>query len=255
MDFLLEVKNKQYIFLEKLLAEHKVKTQVNKNRLSFSHGTNQIEFLLAGEDFDPEKHVQKAVIHEDQLIRGPEKIAAMILSKLKLNKTIFARSCEVKKTDKITTTDFLNKFHIMNSTQSALNLGLYFKEELIGIATFSKGRKMNRLEEDQRSFELIRFCCKSGITVTGGLTRLVKSFCTLKKAGDIMTYVDKQLSDGRSFITAGFKKHSETDPNYFLVNRKTFERISAAKEEKFDHEKFYLTKNAGSIKLVFTPGE
>ena len=249
------MKNKSYISLVKLLEKYSVETRLEKETMIFSYEGRKILVHLASVDFNFEKFKEGPVVHLDQLIRDPQKIAATILSKLKLNKTVYARSCEIKRVDKLTSTEFLDKYHILYSTSSAANLGLFYKEELIGLATFSKGRKMNRLKGDQRSFELIRFCCKCGITITGGLTRLIKNFCDEKKAGDIMTYVDKQLSDGSSFIRAGFKKHSETEPNYFLVNRITFERIPAKKEIVFDSKKFYLTHNSGNVKLVYTPGE
>ena len=112
---------------------------------------------------------------------------------------------------------------------------------------------MNRLQAHERSFELIRFCSKNGINVSGGLSKLVKHFMNEKKAGDVMTYVDKQLSDGKSFIKAGFKKHSETEATYFLVNRITYERkVLKNREEIFDTSKYYLTQNAGSIKLIYS---
>jgi len=249
------MKNKSYIVLIKLLAKHSVQTRTDLEALIFSHGDKKISFCIASENFDFKKYKNESILHLDQVIREPKKITAIILSKLKLNKIIYARSCEVKRVAKSTAVEFLENYHIMGSTQSALNLGLFNKDELVGLASFSKGRKMNRLKEDQRSFELIRFCCKSGVTVTGGLTRLVKNFCNEKMAGDIMTYVDKQLSDGSSFIRAGFKKHSETEPNYFLVNRISYERTSAQKGEKFDSKKFYLSHNSGNVKLVYTPGE
>lgn len=247
------MKNKSYISLIKLLEKHSVKAQLEKEILIFSYENKKISVCIATEDFNNCKN--DAIIHLDQLIRDPEKVEAIILSKLKLNKTIYARSCEIKRVDKIAAIEFLETYHIMNSTQSAYNYGLYYEGELIALATFSKGRKMNRLKADQRSFELIRFCCKSGITVTGGLTRLIKKFCDEKKAGDVMTYVDKQLSDGSSFIKAGFKKHSETEPNYFLVNRISFDRMPVQKKENFDSKKFYLSRNSGNVKLVYTPQE
>jgi hypothetical protein len=148
--------------------------------------------------------------------------------------------------------DFLDRYHLMNSTQSAFNYGLFHKDDLLAIASFSKGRKMNRLQTDERSFELIRFCSKSGITVAGGLTRLVKTFYLDRNAGDIMTYVDKQFSDGSSFVRAGFKKHSETPPNFFLINKKTFERIPMKnRNATFNKTEFYLTQNLGNIKLIY----
>ena len=71
-----------------------------------------------------------------------------------------------------------------------------------------------------------------------------------------MTYIDKQFSNGDSFIKAGFVKHSETAPLFFLVNKKTYERISLKNEnETFDKKLFYRTQNLGNIKLVYTPHE
>jgi len=214
---------------------------------------NRVCFQLVSGSTEQNFQEVYPIIYLDQLRISPEKIAALLLSKLKLNTAVFARNCDLKRVDKNFAKTFLDKYHLMNATQSAYNLALFYKEDCVALATFSKGRKMNRLREDQRSFELIRFCCKSGVTVTGGLTKLVKNFCDSKNAGDVMTYVDKQLSDGSSFISAGFKKHSETEPNYFLINKITFERIVTKNENEFDKEKFYLVKNLGNVKLVYTP--
>ncbi|MEO6304124.1 MAG: hypothetical protein ABIP51_13230, partial [Bacteroidia bacterium] len=148
----------------------------------------------------------------DYIITGSKKIRSIILSKLNLNTTVFARNCTVEKISKQIAEDFFNEWHFFDSTTSAYNYGLFYKNELIGAASFSKGRKMNRLPNGKQSFELIRFCCKEGVTITGGLSKLMKHFFSEKQAGDIMTYVDKQFSNGESFVKAGFKKHSETPP-------------------------------------------
>jgi hypothetical protein len=249
------VKKEYYIKLQNALTEFSVKIKVHKNELMFSKEDATLCFFISEENHGSSEHMGKMVLPLDYLMTQPEKITAIVLSKLKLNKTVYARSCEIRKVDKKTAEDFLEYYHLFGSTQSAINLGLYSQDELLALTSFSKGRKMNRLHQDQRSFELIRFCCKSGITVTGGLTRLVKNFCAEKKAGDVMTYVDRQLSEGKSFINAGFKKHSEAGPNYFLIDRKSFQRHSAKKDDVFDPTKFYMTQNAGSIKLIYTPNE
>jgi hypothetical protein len=225
-----------------------IKTLTRQNEVICSAGKKEFSFSIANEENEG--------IPLDLIVTRPQKLAAIIRSKLKLNTTVFARNCEVRKTDKSTAVKFLDQYHLMNSTQSAYNFGLVYKNELLALASFSKGRKMNRLPSDKRSFELIRFCCKEGITVTGGLTKLVKNFCKEKNAGDIMTYIDKQFSSGESFVKAGFVKHSESEPNYFLVNKKTFERkYLKDKTENFDRSLFYLTQNSGNIKLVYRPGE
>lgn len=238
--------------LKNVLQHHGIETTCVKNQLCFSKDHKQLHFLLADEYFVSPEQVGESIISLDYLAKAPEKMEAIILSKLHLNATVFARNCEVKKIDKKTATEFLDKYHLMGATQSGFNIGLVHKTELLALASFSKGRKMNRLPENKRSFELIRFCSKSGITITGGLTKLLKHFYMDKEAGDIMTYVDKQLSDGEAFIRAGFEKHSDMPPNYFLINRKTFDRtVLKDKEEFFDVSKFYRTQNLGSLKLVY----
>ncbi len=237
--------NKYFLNFKKLLEAKDIKLLIHQNEITCVTNKKKYSFLISQNDEEG--------IPFDYIVTSPEKLVAIILSKLNLNKTVFARNCEVKKINKETAVDFLEKYHILNSTQSAFNYGLIYKNELLALTSFSKGRKMNRLPEDKRSFELIRFCCKEGITVTGGLTKLIKNFCKEKNAGDVMTYIDKQFSLGDSFIKAGFVNHSETDPNYFIVNKKTFARMPFKTDETFDSKLFYIAKNSGNIKLVYTP--
>jgi hypothetical protein len=252
--------DKYFKILQAALQKYDVMSSLGNEKLKFQANGSEVVFFIAGEGFDFEKHLHEMVIPFDYIVRQSSKVAAMVRSKLKLNKTIFARNCEVKKINKSLAAVFFDTYHLMNSTSSAYNFGLYDKNELVAAASFSKGRKMNRLKPDQRSYELIRFCSRDGITVTGGLTRLIKSFCTEKKPGDLMTYVDKQLSDGKSFINAGFKKYGETSPVFFLVDKETFERKPVEKDLHpiaigFDNKRWYLTQNGGNIKLIYTPGE
>lgn len=233
------------------LEELSIKCIYKNERLTVSSKIRKIE-LYVGE----EEHQNELSVPKDYIITRQEKVLSIILSKLNLNKTIFARNCKVEILTKQIAEDFFNEFHFFGSTTSAYNYGLFYKDELIGAASFSKGRKMNRLPEGKQSFELIRFCCKSGITITGGLSKLMKHFYEEKKAGDIMTYVDKQFSNGDSFAKAGFKKHSDTPSLYFLVNKKTFERsLLKDKEESFDEKLFYRTQNSGNIKMIYKPNE
>lgn len=231
--------------------------QAYKNKLVSLLSEKGIEARFSGQELICLPDFALDISHFfDLVVREPQKIAALVQSKLGLNTRVFARNCVVKKITKPDAEVFLDQYHIMRSTQSAANYGLFLKDELIAVASFSKGRKMNRLASHERSFELIRFCCKDGITVTGGLTKLVKNFCRDKQAGDVMTYVDRQFSNGQAFVKAGFKKLDETAPNYFLVNKNDFERSPVEnKDIAFDAERFYLTQNAGNIKLIYTPNE
>lgn len=233
-----------------LLKIKGISTILKDNRMICTADGKEIVFTLSQTQLNDQEYF----FPYDLIFTSPEKLTSLIQSKFGLNKRIFARKCTLQKIDKKTTVDFLNKYHIMNSTGSAYNYGLLYGEELVAVTSFSKGRKMNRLSDDKRSFELIRFCCKEGITVTGGLTKMIKYFCDEKNAGDIMTYIDKQFSLGESFIKAGFKIYSETEPHYFLINKSTFERIPLKnKDEVLDTSLYYLLSTAGNIKLVYTP--
>lgn len=185
------------------------------------------------------------------LLCQPEKIVALIKTKLGLNQKVFARNCTVKKINRQTAEAFLTQHHLMNATTAAFNYGLFHKEQLLCVASFSKGRKMNRLSDDKRSFELIRFCTAAGYTVTGGLSKIIRYFYNEKNAGDIMTYVDKQFSDGASFTRAGFRKHSETPPHYFLFDLVNHSLQPIKDPQNFDTRKYRLLKNEGNIKMIF----
>ena len=187
----------------------------------------------------------------DQLARREQQMFSIIRSKLKLNTRVFARKCEIKKINPTYAKLFLDAHHLMAYATAAFHYGLFLNKELIAVATFSKGRKMDRLPPDKRSFELVRFCCKDGITITGGLSKFLKHFISEKQPGDIMTYVDKQWSYGHGYLKCGFKSIGETRKQEFLINKSTLER-SYFKGETYDPRKFYLAQNGGNIKLVYS---
>ena len=210
--------------------------------------------VLCSEKLHPDALVKVVYIPADYLYTQGPNVLALIASKLALNKTLFARSCQYLQVNKPEAEDFLQRYHLMGATNSGFNRGLFYKNELVALASFSKGRKMNRLLPHQRSYELIRFCSKNGITVTGGLSKLVKNFCDEKNAGDIMTYIDKQMASGQAYQRCGFKVHSHTPPNAYLVNCSTKQR-EALKENapSFNTALYDLRHNEGNIKLVYTP--
>jgi hypothetical protein len=106
---------------------------------------------------------------------------------------------------------------------------------------------------------LISFCCKKGISVTGGLSKLIKAFITDLHPGDLMTYIDKDWSDGSAYLKLGFKIHSETEPQSFVFDKSNFEKyqINKLPENVFialqsNNQNFEIVKNSGNLKLVYT---
>ncbi len=191
----------------------------------------------------------------DDWLHKNDIVLSIIASILGKNKTIFARNCQVKKVDKALAEAFLNENHLLGYLNAYHKYALFFDNEIIAIATFSKGRKMNRLSSEKLGFELISFCCKKNISVTGGLSKLLKAFITDLQPGDVMTYVDKDWSEGKAYLKIGFKLHSETPQQSFLFNTKTLTKKKVSNdfelESNIDKDTI-LVKNSGNLKLVYT---
>ena len=149
---------------------------------------------------------------------------------------IFARQCSVSTIDKKIAHLFTNENHIMGYANSAYHYGLFYKNELIAVACFSKGMKMDRLPGSKKSFELIRFCSKNFHTVVGGLSKLLHSFTEEKSPGDIMTYIDVAWGEPFAFYALGFLLDKITPPFKSII---------------LLHDKSTLTYiNKGNYKLI-----
>ena len=94
------------------MQKFEIQTVFDKERISFSAQQRKITFLLGAERLDNSAYHREAVIPLDYLITRSEKVVSVIVSQLKLNKTIFARRCEIRKVNKEVSADFLNRYHI-----------------------------------------------------------------------------------------------------------------------------------------------
>lgn len=233
--------------IKELPKDTKIKKEDQQIRLNYQHHSCHIH-IFKDKPLPKFKGIQLPI---DLLFSKKDKLISIIQSKLHYTRKVHGRQCLVRRIESAVAEKFLNEFHLMSFATSAFHYGLFDSAELVAVASFSKGRKMDRLAAHLRSFELVRFCCKEGITVTGGLSKLLKIFIEEKHPGDVMTYVDKQWGSGSGYLKCGFKAVGETKAQEFLINSTTLDR-SYYKGEKFDPKKFYLAQNLGNLKLVNT---
>lgn len=131
---------------------------------------------------------------------------------LKLNNKIYARNCIVKSIQ--FPKEFLNINHLQGSgSPSSFNYGLFFKEELVAVMTFSKPRFSTQCD-----YELIRYCSLLDINIIGGASKLLKAF-TREHPGSIISYSDKSWSIGDLYTKLGFMYSHTTQPNYRYFKR------------------------------------
>jgi hypothetical protein len=237
--------------LSALLETEGIDLWAEATELIMRQGTQTLrcQLLLHGRE---ERSQADFVFPLDLLIHKMPVFVARCKSLLRLNTVIYARQCLPKKIDKETAAQFLNAFHLMGATASARQYGLFYQDQLLCVATYSAGRKMNRLPASQRSYELIRFCTRSGYTVTGGLSRLLRQFIRDHQPGDIMTYVDTQLFSGSSYQKAGFKIISKSEAHWFQIKKSDFTRKLCDAGQSGDSEESYFFTDEGNTKLILT---
>ena len=203
------------------------------------------------------------VIHlwEDVWLNQKDLAKSRILAMIGKFKRINARHCIVERIDSKMSERFMNKNHLQGSAKAKFKYGLFLKsqyvekylginsheKQLIAVATFSGGRLMKYGERTgQRSYELIRFASLCGYSVMGGMDKLLKAFVLEHNPDDIMSYADRDWSDGRSYKILGFQKMENTEPQTFLIDNQTFKRFYTKENIENCTDIF----NAGSIKYI-----
>ncbi len=187
-----------------------------------------------------------------------------------------ARLTKVRRIDKPTLDAFIEENHLQVSTTAKYKYGLFLpkqyeriiktdlpsvhsirevfahsEEVLVAVASFSGGKNILRDGQAYRSFELIRFANLLNCTVVGGLDKLLQAFVKEVHPDDIMTYADRDWSDGRSYERIGFERIGATPPQAFYVNPATFERHYAERlKETAVPAEWIKVYNAGNWKFL-----
>lgn len=174
------------------------------------------------------KDIQLIHIFEDEWIYKKDIVKSRLKNLLGVyDNKCFARQCEVKEVSSKESFYFQEENHIQGAVNSKVNIGLYFKDELVSLMTFSKPR-FNRRHE----WELVRFCNKLGWHIPGAASKLLTHFEREYKPKNIVSYADRCWSKGNLYKHLGFELDHISSPNYFYVNKKEMIRESRIKYQK-----------------------
>ena len=198
-------------------------------------------------------------IDEDTWVTRPAVLLSRIAALAGQVARIHARDTVMARIEKRVALVFQEEHHLQVALPGKYRYGLYDNGELVAVAVFSGGRRMAGKPDGYRSYELLRFCHKQGVHVVGGFSKLLNGLRRDFNPGDIMTYADKDWSDGGSYRKTGFEIAGETEPQLFWVDRHTMQRyyertLPPEIREKSAEERlqagFFEVYNSGSIKLV-----
>lgn len=200
--------------------------------------------LIALQEHHHQNHIKLIHLWEDVWRSRSKQVVARIESILGKNIRIHGRKTKVEKIDKPLADQFMDNNHLQGAVSSRFKLGLFEKDNLVAVATFSALRKMKH-SENYRSAELIRFAVEAGFSVTGGLSKLINHFVALHQPNDIMSYADRDWSAGEAYATLNFKRQEALAPQRFSLNE-NLKRTLIKAESATGLEVF----NTGSLKFI-----
>ena len=157
-------------------------------------------------------------------------IKAMIQSRLGLNQKLHARHCAIRVVPTAESREFLNTYHIQGYIHPKYTVGLYHAESLVMMMSLGTPRYSTVAD-----YEILRMCCAAGVTVVGGVSRLLASIKKQYPHSTFISYCDLSKGNGVGYYNAGFTKISESDPGYVwtdgnsVVSRYRAQRTHLAK--------------------------
>jgi hypothetical protein len=179
-------------------------------------------------------------------------IESQIMNVLGLSTKIHARKCDVKEIiDYNICRQFLKINHIQGDYPNInKSFGLYYQDELVGVMTFDKFEGRKKMANNE--WNLSRFCNISNHYVVGGASKLLNHFIKEYNPNRIISYADKDWSQGNLYEKIGFIKLYETKPDYKYVlngvrkHKSGFKKsITGVSESKLDLNKVW---DCGKIK-------
>ncbi|WP_316784054.1 hypothetical protein [Pedobacter frigiditerrae] len=188
-----------------------------------------IHLIPLDNDFNPEELTQLQVkyqkenilliqLWEDVWLTKRTQVLSRINSFLGLNKSYHGRKAKIAALNLKQASSFLNDNHLQGYIKAKCHFGLMDNDKLIAVASFSEARPMKSKGESYLSAELVRFASIDGLTIVGGLSKLIKHFLKQVKIDDLMSYADRDWSLGKGYNKLGFQLSETTPPAFLYVN-------------------------------------
>lgn len=153
-------------------------------------------------------------------------VRSIIMSRLGVIGTrVPARKCKITEPTTKEVADFLNQNHIQGFSRYGTAIGLLHNGELVAVMTFG-WRSIN----GKREYELLRYAGKIGQTITGGASRLFKTFLRQTGTDTIKSYADKSMFTGTMYKRLGFSLQGQTQVNYWWI-------VNGVRRHRFTYNK------------------
>jgi hypothetical protein len=161
----------------------------------------------------------------------------------KTENIIYARNTEIKVINSRECNQFLQENHLQGSAIGAVYLGLFYKDKLVQVMSFSKLRAATGLKHIEGSYELLRTATILNTGVIGGASKLFKFFIKNYNPEYILSYANRDWSSGTLYNSIGLSYVGETPPGYFYVK-------SRIKYSRFQFQKHKLVEQGANPEMT-----
>lgn len=222
---------------------HRNKTyHFNKSNVAYSSGIELIQ------------------IWEDQWKNQQEIIKDIIAARLGIirGEKLYARKCEIREVDTATYRQFCMANHVQGYRSASVKLGLYYKNQLVQIASFNKARQYSISTANQYEWEWIRGCISSNNKVIGGTSKLFNHFINTYNPENVLCYSDWNLFSGKGYEESGFVFEGFTGPDkFYITTNNRLQRINrnpyaySMYKQMVEEGKLFECYGCGSKKFVW----
>jgi hypothetical protein len=140
----------------------------------------------------------------------------------RIDQRLFARNCIVKEVSLMEANNFLEENHIQGKCASAFHVGLFFKNELVGVQCF---QSPNEGGTGRDAWLIARTSFKKGVQVIGGISKMFRYFIKNVSPDKVIDYTDRRLFTASGHYAMGFERVGVTKIcNYLTDGKHLFSR-------------------------------
>lgn len=161
------------------------------------------------------KNIQLIHVFEDEWIYKKHIIKNLILFKLNLLNTVDSINCRVENISEIDTINFLEQNSIVNSTIGNINIGLFYKDNLISIMS---------AQSDNHNLKIYDFLDILNINVIGSFSKFIEYIINMNKYNKITVIADRRFTflNKNIYLLNGFKLLDELNPSFFYLDKNNY---------------------------------
>lgn len=164
---------------------------------------------------------------------------------------IYARNCVIKQITNSEAKLLNDKIHLQGHRNAQVTYGLFYKDELVQLMSFSK-TKYNKNLKTNNSWEIIRGCPGSNNIVVGGVSKLFKHFINDYNPDEIFSYCDFNKFNGKSYVELGMEYIGLTSPDMkWILKDETVVNRNPSRHKEYQEISIAQIFGAGSKKYIW----